>query len=244
MSDVQIQGITMKHVVSGQGEYVLIQSKSPLRTLNSSPWGGGFGFHTGLLNRQVDKSYNENDPITEMSKFIIQEGLDPYVTAGMLTAARVRDVGSSSLSWKSDGDDSTNDRCEERLQVTAWVTVGLGNKARAGVRLPASSLYPGTINSIVVINGCLTDAAMVNAVITATEAKVAALQDLDVRMDGLSATGTTTDAVLIAATDRGRQYHYAGTATQLGYLIGRTVYEAIWIQGENMEKSLTDNSRQ
>ena len=45
--------------------------------------------------------------------------------------------------------------------------------------MPASSLYPGTINTIVVIEGSLTDAAMVNAVITATEAKAAALQALN-----------------------------------------------------------------
>jgi adenosylcobinamide hydrolase len=40
------------------------------------------------------------------------------------------------------------------------------------------------------------------------------------------ATGTTTDAIVIAATQRGRPYKYAGTATKLGYLIGKTVYDA------------------
>ncbi|MBD0381012.1 adenosylcobinamide amidohydrolase [Paenibacillus sedimenti] len=227
---MQIQGITMERIVSQQGEYMLIKSKTPLKTLNSSPCGGGFGTYTGLMNRQVNKHYNESDPIAEMNKFILSEGLDPSETAGMLTAAKVRDVGTSSLSWVTD-DLEAGDPLREKLQVTAWVTVGLGNKARAGARLSASSLFPGTINSIVVINGCLTDAAMVNAVITATEAKVAALQDMDVQVDGLPATGTTTDAVLIAATGRGRLYKYAGTATQLGYLIGRTVYDATVASG-------------
>ncbi|KPV55378.1 hypothetical protein QJ48_33495, partial [Paenibacillus sp. A3] len=43
---------------------------------------------------------------------------------------------------------------------------------------------------------------------------------------GQTATGTTTDAILIAATQQGEAYRYAGTATRLGYAVGRTVYEA------------------
>ncbi|UKS23944.1 adenosylcobinamide amidohydrolase [Paenibacillus sp. HWE-109] len=230
---IPIQGIQMELVSSPYGDYLLIASKHPLRTLNSSPWGGGFGMHKQLMNRQVDKRYNEPDPLGEMDSFIQREGFDPKESAGMLTAAFVKDAGYHSMSWNAEGDQS-----EERLQVCAWVTMGLGNKARAGAELPATALYHGTINTIVVINGCLTDAAMVNAVITATEAKTAALQTLGVLVDGLPATGTSTDAVLIAATGRGQTYHYAGTATSLGYLIGRTVYEAILAQQYLYDKTL------
>nr|WP_240344105.1 adenosylcobinamide amidohydrolase [Paenibacillus sp. SYP-B3998] len=250
----------MQIVESRKGTYLLIRSEQPLRTLNSSPWGGGFGSHTSLMNRQVDKHYQAADPITEMNEFITREGMSPSEIAGMLTAAIVKDVGCSFLSLdqielqspigqdqgQSQEQEQAQDQDQDQeqkqkqkqkqLQVNAWVTVGLGNKARAGAELPAASLYPGTINCIVIINGILTDAAMVNSIITATEAKSAALQALGIEVDGLPATGTTTDAVLIAATGRGRLHSYAGTATQLGYLIGRTVYEAIMQSAQLYEK--------
>ncbi|MFC5452500.1 adenosylcobinamide amidohydrolase [Paenibacillus aestuarii] len=242
MASTSIPGIAMNRVTSEQGSYLWFQSEIPLRTLNSSPWGGGFGRHQHVVNRQVGKSYHAEDPLAEMSGFLLQEGLNPAATAGMLTAAWVKDVGVSSLSWEavkgSDGGDG-GAAGSGALQVCAYVTVGLGNKARAGAELPAHSLYPGTINIILLIDGQLTDAAMVNAVITATEAKAAALQDLNVHKEGRVATGTTTDAVLIAATDRGRMHAYAGTATQLGYLIGRTVYEATMASALLYEKSLS-----
>jgi len=41
------------------------------------------------------------------------------------------------------------------------------------------------------------------------------------------ATGTTTDAIVIACTGRGRLLPYAGAATDLGFLVGRTVYRAV-----------------
>ncbi|KIL40528.1 hypothetical protein SD70_13310, partial [Gordoniibacillus kamchatkensis] len=49
------------------------------------------------------------------------------------------------------------------------------------------------------------------------------------------ATGTTTDAVLVAATGRGPLHRYAGTATEVGYLIGRTVYDAVLDAGRRYQ---------
>lgn len=192
-----------------------VTSDTPLLALNTSIWGGGFRTVNHLLNRQVPKSYMCDDPETEMERYLLAHGFDPGVTAAMLTAAYIDDAGACHLSIGE-------------LHVSAWVTSGLGNTVRAGTTEGTDMLYPGTINSIVVVDGSLTEAAMANAIITATEAKAAALQDLGVRArNGASiATGTSTDAVLIAATRRGHPIRYAGTATTVGYLIGRTVYEA------------------
>ncbi|CAH1217851.1 hypothetical protein PAECIP111891_04651 [Paenibacillus allorhizoplanae] len=238
-----IAGVEMKQVVSPHGRYMQITSENPLRTLNSSPWGGGFGHNRVLMNRQVDKTYNETDPLVEMEAFIAREGLEPQDTAGMLTAAWVNDVGFSELAWPLEEEQNVQPVAavneDESLRVAAWVTVGLGNKARAGAILPVTSLYPGTINTIIVIEGSLTDAAMVNAVITATEAKAAALQSLHITVDGQIATGTTTDAVLIATTGRGTTFRYAGTATTVGYMIGRTVHEAILASGQLYELEMS-----
>jgi iron complex transport system ATP-binding protein len=42
---------------------------------------------------------------------------------------------------------------------------------------------------------------------------------------GTIATGTSTDSILIAATQTGELLEYAGTITPLGKLIGKAVYE-------------------
>lgn len=206
--------------------YLHIHSDTALKTLNTSIWGGGFGYHRHLVNRQVSKSYNCEDPQTEMGQFLQGCGIPPADACGMLTAAYVQDGAcrEEHYSWVDE------DGLEASLLISAWATAGLGNSSRAGLAKPVDRLFPGTINIIVLVDGKLTDAAMAGAIITATEAKAAALQDLRVKARGtaLIATGTTTDAVLMAATQRGtREYAYAGSATVLGYLVGRIVYNTV-----------------
>ncbi|WP_427181516.1 adenosylcobinamide amidohydrolase [Paenibacillus sp. TC-CSREp1] len=95
------------------------------------------------------------------------------------------------------------------------------------------SYVPGTINIMLWFNGQITPGAMVNAIQTAVEAKAAALADAGI-MDsenGLTATGTTTDAIVLAVrqTEHESQplHTYAGTATALGAAIGRLVYDTV-----------------
>jgi len=88
----------------------------------------------------------------------------------------------------------------------------------------------GTINTMVFISQELTPGAMVRAVMTATEAKTAVLQELAVNSrysDGL-ATGTGTDQIGIASKlGGGTPLTIAGKHTKLGELIGKTVHDAI-----------------
>ena len=88
----------------------------------------------------------------------------------------------------------------------------------------------GTINTILLINRELTPGAMVCAVMTATEAKTAALQELAVnsRYSNGLATGTGTDQIAVAARlCTGIPLSGAGKHTALGELIGKTVHDAI-----------------
>lgn len=65
---------------------------------------------------------------------------------------------------------------------------------------------------------------MVNAIITATEAKTAALQSLEARTkDDQPVTGTSTDSIVIAATGNGDYFKYAGSVTLPGWLMARAV---------------------
>jgi adenosylcobinamide amidohydrolase len=123
------------------------------------------------------------------------------------------------------------------LAVTAIVTVGLGNASAAGSDptggLLAAAPAAGTINTIVVASAPLSPAGAVNAAMTATEAKALALNDRGiVTPKGEPASGTSSDAIVVAAPvasgrDGAAPLRYAGTATPLGWLIGRTVRAAV-----------------
>lgn len=121
-------------------------------------------------------------------------------------------------------------------RVTGIVTVGLSNKARAGLAVAEPQLYPGTINTIVLVRGIMTDATMVNAVMTATEAKAAALQALDERVEEASRNRDDVGCRAGRGTEAdGPLHRYAGTVTEVGYLIGRTVYESTMTAGRRYQ---------
>src|SRR5204862_6713779 len=89
------------------------------------------------------------------------------------------------------------------LTALAIATVGLSNRITAGVSSPGHDAV-GTINTIVVVDADAEAAAVVNAAMTVTEVKTLALIEAGVKgADGRFATGTSTDAVVVATTGRG-----------------------------------------
>ena len=105
------------------------------------------------------------------------------------------------------------------LVVTALVTAGAEtNAVRTGIDM---STYiedqepAGTINVILLTNARLTVGAMARAIVTVTEAKTAALQDLNVFSSYTSnahATGTGTDSVIVVSGADGPMTTYTGGA--------------------------------
>ncbi|MEU6482994.1 adenosylcobinamide amidohydrolase [Streptomyces sp. NPDC046887] len=90
---------------------------------------------------------------------------------------------------------------------------------------PESAPAPGTINILAALPVALTDSALVNAVATATEAKVQALLDL-----GYDCSGTPTDAVCVAAREPrpGDPLHaFAGPRSPWGARLARAVHQAV-----------------
>ena len=190
-----------------------VASERPLAVLSSAVMGAELETTRHILNMHVAKGYCSERPEDDLLALARSLGIDePCV--GMQTAARLRKARSAVARV---GD----------LTVAAVVTVGLSNPMAAGVSVP-SILEVGTINLVVLVDGHLTRSAQVNAVLTATEAKTLALIDGGTRTrEGGYATGTSTDSVVIASTGRGEPLRYAGTATELGWLIGRTVRESV-----------------
>ena len=178
---------------------------SPMRMVASAPHGGGVGPRRWIVNAQVPASYARRDPDHHLGKLGVSLGL-PGRGVGMLTAADVRRVTTA-----TDGG------------VEVAVTVGLGHPTWAAApddRSPVGQV--GTINLVVVVPERLSDAALVNAVATATEAKAQALWDCRI-----AATGTATDAVAIACPDEGRPHAFGGPRSVWGARLARAVHAAM-----------------
>lgn len=125
------------------------------------------------------------------------------------------------------------------MRVVALVTAGVaGNAMRMGADTggyyepdePGVTAKPGTINILLLGNMRLTPRAMTRAIISATEGKTAALQDLDIRSsysgEGNAATGTGTDNVIVAEGS-GRLIDNAGGHTKMGELIASAVHDGV-----------------
>ena len=92
----------------------------------------------------------------------------------------------------------------------------------------AREALAGVIADRRVVRQALSDAALVTAVQTATEAKAQALADAGVRALNHHgpATGTATDAICVAAPPGG-EVAFAGPATAVGAAIAHAVHGAV-----------------
>jgi len=128
----------------------------------------------------------------------------------------------------------------EDLKVCCIATGGAKNNAlRMGVDSGdwvetkiGFKLSTGTINILLLTNAILTTGAMARAIITATEAKTAALQDLNYTSTPtphVQATGTGTDTIIIVSGTNKQQntIHHTGGHTKIGELIAKTTKTAV-----------------
>jgi adenosylcobinamide amidohydrolase len=192
---------------------VWVRSRMPLRVLASSVVGGDLDVTHHIVNMHVDRGYRSPDPAADLRVFVRRLGIaEPFV--GLMTAAWTHEAR---LVWDA----------EDGVRVGAIATVGLGVTEAAGVTRPVA-WQPSTINVVVVLDAALERAAAVNGVITATEAKVGALADAGIlTADGAPATGTVTDAVVLAWTGRGTRLPYLGPGTVAGWCMARAVRRAV-----------------
>ncbi len=207
--NIPIRGIA----VSQTDQVVHVKSESPLVTLSSAIVGGGYTRTRHILNANVDKDFVTRNPKAWLRSLATEMGIDESFI-GLLTAVKLRKA--RFVFFESDG-----------FGAGALITAGVGNATSASVTPPFSD-RPGTINMILLLDAHLKRAAMLNAVITATEAKCAVLRERNVLTpDGDSATGTSTDTVTIACTGKGPLQSYAGGVTTIGWLIARAVRQSL-----------------
>lgn len=105
-------------------------------------------------------------------------------------------------------------------------TVGLSNAGRIGEPFDGSAAI-GTINLLAHVDACLSEAAHLEALSIATEARTAAVMDLGLKRSGRTVTGTGTDCIVVACPHGGSQLPFAGLHTDIGLSLGRAVYDAV-----------------
>lgn len=176
----------------------------PVRALATTVIGGGLGERSWAINAEVALDYHHDDPSAHAAQIAADLGLEPGTGLGFLTAARVLDVTSC-----SDGGAS----CD--------ATVGVSTPTWAAADGTWSRWTPGTINLMCWVPAPLSDAALVNALATATEAKAQALFEAAV-----PGTGTASDAVAVCCPPGGTE-PYGGPRSPWGARLARAVHGAV-----------------
>lgn len=202
-----------------------VLSDAPLNTVSSAFHnGGGLKKTNVILNVEVPKSYGDRNLHDDPDAFIVNAAKEFGVKGSFIGVVTAAAVANYALVSKSDG--------EFAVSVIATAADNEGNTCNfsesSGEPIELKHVE-GTINILVVVDGNPTESCLVGLIITATEAKMAALKELDIRsrFSGDEATGTVTDAIVVAETNRGAPIIYGGPASPLGQLVGYCTRKAV-----------------
>lgn len=259
MNDIEILSSSFFRVTRSE-RHLAAELLAPARVLNTCPINGGL-----RTNIRHIVNHQSCEPVKHQARFefisgLGQAGYQKHVcnelglpadtTVVMGTAATMQYLGLSTHAW-------------DDLSVTAIVTGGVtGNAGCAGdpadydenggtwhrtTASPAKApgTVGGTINTILLFSAPLSESALARAVMTMTEAKSGALQELAIgsKTSWRLATGTGTDQFAVASpSDGGKLRTWTGKHTKAGELAGLAVREATlealrWQNG--LERSYT-----
>ena len=201
-----------------------VLSDIELITVSSAIYNGGFKKVKAILNVQAPADLNDRKLHENPEKFVIESAKQLGISddfVGMITAAA---VDKFALATKKD----------DNLTVTVIATAvdpegNTCSHAETAGEIITVEKIPGTINIMVIIDGNPTESCLVSTVLTVTEAKTATMWELNVRSrySGDLATGTITDAIIVAKTSRGTPIIHGGPASKLGQLVGYCTRKAV-----------------
>ncbi|MEH0019524.1 MAG: helical backbone metal receptor [Desulfobacter sp.] len=225
---VEKAGIVSSHVFDFVNKTLVVDLKEPMTVVSTLE-----GRRDGITT--VGNHYSP--PPTWMPGHLM--GIDHIRNAVLTAIERKRDTTSFLMTGADMDHLSVQTRRYKDMEVTALVTAGVtSNAVRMGSDTggfyepgePSKSHKPGTINIIIMTNMQLSDRAMTRAIISATEAKSAVIQDFDIRSSytpaAHMATGTGTDNILVVR-GTGRPIKNAGGHSKMGELIARAVYAGV-----------------
>lgn len=225
---VELYTLSTGDRVYRQDTSIVVAFNNPRDVLSTSLLNGGYSNNLKAVFNHDMKAATNVDAATYLDylgSVAGTLGFNPGQVTGMGTAASMTNVAIQTESYQS-------------LTVTAIVTGGVeGNGGRAGD--PAdyfnpgkrTTLHkPGTINIMLVIDADIPQGKVARALVTCTEAKTAALQELMAgsRYSTGLATGSGTDQTIVITNPGSSLYlEDTGKHSKLGELIGRTVKQAV-----------------
>ncbi|CAB1076328.1 hypothetical protein D1AOALGA4SA_4125 [Olavius algarvensis Delta 1 endosymbiont] len=206
-------------------DHIHIRFDHPSPVISSAVLNGGAVIADHILNLSVRNQFKNGyeviqPPEVTLGEYCRQCGWSG-TAVGLMTAAS---MDSFRLVQAS----------EQGVEIFVLVTTGLSNARRAGDYaehrdIGLSCYQAGTINIICLTTAVLTPAAMLEAVITATEAKAAAMQNMGIKspVSGAPATGTGTDAIAVVCGHGTTIVQYCGKHVVFGEILANLVIEAI-----------------
>lgn len=170
-----------------------------------------------------DETKDQYECYKDMLKDILNEYQANFDTIAFISTG----VNMENLVWSEES--------YEELWVICFTTAGVKNNAirigkdkPSGIERNGKFVRFGTINNVVLTNVRLDQGALASTIITVTEAKNVALQELNIRSahnkDQL-ATGTGTDQIVVVPGD-GENCTYVQGHTKIGEMIAKTVIES------------------
>ncbi len=212
--------------------------------------GGTCDLYKSVFNQHLSQEKIDYLVDHDVCDYLINEcslmEIDSNYSTGLITLAEMNNLSIVNKSFKN-------------LDVTAISTAGVRtNASRAGD--PASyweengEFHLGTINIIVLVNVKLSESTLMEAFMTATEAKTVALNNLKIpsQYSNGYATGTGTDGLCIFSDiDSDDVVTNAGKHSKLGELIGKCVIESVtkaigkqvWITNKSQSNALVGLNR-
>lgn len=195
-----------------------------MRVLSWAPHGAGYTRANTILWREVRNA--DLTPGFDAEGWLAAQM--PVGAVGMLTS---RDVGTFHQGFAEvDG-----------ISAHCVATVGLSNAESVGRRLPYHSADYGTINIGLSVSAALTEAAQLEAMSIAVQARTVGVMAAGVELASGLATGTGTDCVALACLPgEGR---YAGLHTPVGEAVGAAVRDcltraaAAWVVWRDAEQA-------
>jgi len=189
------------HVAS---HLMVVEAAKTLAISSTAVLGGGMRLGRCIVSMHVPSDYAGRDPAGDIRDAAQREGW--VADAGLMTAVP---LDRAEVSVKA-ADGAT---------VAVIVTAGVTRPCAAGSnRRPLAAAR--TINIIALVDAPLTSAAALNVMTAITEAKVLALIEAGIRTaDGELASGTATDAVVVACPrmGNGAVWKFGGPATPPGW---------------------------
>lgn len=237
-SDFRLMHETSSHdKIYANSDFLIVEFPYEKNGISISYLNGGYKENIkSVFNMHLSTDSINKIDMKTIDKFLSDSvdciGLDNKKTSGLITHADIKNTSIVTKSYK-------------KFSVTAITTAGTKvNAVRAG---DSASYYEenheyyslkkgnahekiGTINTIILINSKLNENSLLNALITATEAKAAALQELLIpsQYSNGIATGTGTDGLIIISDKKSDNLvENTGKHSKLGELIGKVVKESI-----------------